>query len=123
MPRAWRAFWARSRASSNTDCSQSWRAWSYLQAGKEFALLSGGSAANPRRSGMKSVFKIVPAAALALGLALAIQPAAAQQQQAAPQALKPASATCAAAAKDILGMKNAAAMYAQAVPNIVQQTK
>ena len=70
---------------------------------------------------MKSVFGVLPAAGLALGLALAIQPAAAQQ--AAPQQLKPATPTCAAAAKEILTMKNASAMYAQAVPNIVQQTK
>jgi hypothetical protein len=72
---------------------------------------------------MKSVFGLLPAAGLALGLALVIQPAAAQQQQAAPQALKPATPACAAAAKEILTMKNASAMYAQAVPNLVQQTK
>jgi len=75
---------------------------------------------------MKSVFGIVSAAGLALGLALAGGPAAAQQpQSAAPPAptLKPATPACAAAAKEILTMKNAAAMYAQAVPNIVTQTK
>ena len=70
---------------------------------------------------MKSVFRILPAAGFALGLAVAGQPAAAQQ--AAPPALKPATPGCMQAARDILGMKNAAAMYANAVPNIVQQTK
>ena len=69
---------------------------------------------------MKSVFRILPAAGLALGLALAALPASAQQ--AAPP-LKPASPAAIAAAKEILAMKNASAMYANAVPNIVQQTK
>ena len=46
-------------------------------------------------------------------------PAGAQQ---AP-ALKPASPAALAAAKEILTMKNASAMYANAVPNLVQQTK
>jgi hypothetical protein len=60
-------------------------------------------------------------AGLVLGLALAGLPASAQQQAAPP--LKPASPAAIAAAKEILTLKNAAAMYAAAVPNIVQQTK
>jgi hypothetical protein len=70
---------------------------------------------------MKSVFRILAAAGLALGLVLAALPAAAQQQ-AAP-ALKPATPAAIAAAKEILAMKNVALMYGSAVPNIVQQTK
>ena len=69
---------------------------------------------------MKSVFRIMSAAGLVVGLALAGVPAAAQQ--AAPP-LKPASPAAVAAAKEILTLKNAAAMYANAVPNIVQQAK
>ena len=73
---------------------------------------------------MKSVFRMLPAASLALAMAMAGLPASAQQQQQAPPpALKPASPAAIAAAKEILSMKNAAAMYASAVPNIVQQTK
>jgi hypothetical protein len=76
---------------------------------------------------MKSVFRILPAAGLAvgvaLGLAFASQPAAAQQAAAPPATLKQGTPACMAAARDILTMKNAAAMYANAVPNIVQQTK
>jgi hypothetical protein len=72
---------------------------------------------------MKRFFGILPAAGFALGLALASTPAGAQQAPGAGPALKPATPACMAAARDILGMKNAAAMYAQAVPNIVQQTK
>jgi hypothetical protein len=53
-------------------------------------------------------------------LALAGVPAGAQQQ---PPPLKPASPAAIAAAKEILTMKNASAMYANAVPNIVHQTK
>jgi len=68
---------------------------------------------------MKSLSKILSAAGLALGLALSGAPAGAQQ----PPPLKPASAAAIAAAKEILAMKNASAMYASAVPNIVQQTK
>jgi hypothetical protein len=71
---------------------------------------------------MKSVFRILPAAGLLLGLALAGQSATAQQQQQAPT-LKQGTPACMAAAREVLQMKNAAAMYANAVPNIVQQTK
>jgi hypothetical protein len=70
---------------------------------------------------MKSLSKILSATGLALGLALASVPAGAQQQQ--PPPLKQASPAAIAAAKEILTMKNASAMYANAVPNIVQQTK
>jgi hypothetical protein len=68
---------------------------------------------------MKSFAGILSAAGLALGLALTGVPAGAQQ---APP-LKPASPAAIAAAKEILTMKNAGAMYASAVPNIVQKTK
>jgi hypothetical protein len=64
---------------------------------------------------MKSLSGILSAACLAL--ALTALPAAAQQQP------KPASPAAIAAAKEILAMKNAGAMYAQAVPNIVERTK
>ena len=70
---------------------------------------------------MKSVFRIMSVAGLVLGLALAGLPASAQQPAAPP--LKPASPAAIAAAKEILAAKNAAAMYAAAVPNIVHQTK
>ncbi|WP_291687144.1 DUF2059 domain-containing protein [Bradyrhizobium sp.] len=65
---------------------------------------------------MKSLSGIMSAACLALGLALTALPAAAQQP-------KPASPAAIAAAKEILAMKNVSAMYALAVPNIVEQTK
>jgi len=67
---------------------------------------------------MKSLSRILSAAGLILGLALAGTPAGAQTADS-----KPASAAALAAAKEILAMKNASAMYAAAVPNIVQQTK
>jgi hypothetical protein len=70
---------------------------------------------------MKSLSRILSAAGLALGLALAGAPAGAQQP--APPPLKQASPAAIAAAKEILTMKNASAMYANAVPNLVQQTK
>src|SRR6266850_7050479 len=70
---------------------------------------------------MNSVSKILSAASLVLGLAVAGLPAAAQQP--APRPLKQASPAAMAAAREILAMKNASAMYASAVPNIVEQTK
>ena len=76
---------------------------------------------------MKSLSRILSAAGLAVGLALTGAPAGAQQKNgpAAPAAvpLKPGSPAAIAAAKEILAMKNAAAMYANAVPNLVEQTK
>ena len=73
---------------------------------------------------MKSFSGILPAAGLALGLALIGVPAGAQSpapKQSAP--VKQASPAAIAAAKEILTMKHASAMYANAVPNVVQQTK
>jgi uncharacterized protein len=68
---------------------------------------------------MNTVSRILSAAGLVLGLALAGVPASAQTPSGAP----PASPAAIAAAKEILAMKNANAMYANAVPNIVQRTK
>jgi len=70
---------------------------------------------------MKSLARILSVASLALGLALTGAPAGAQQP--APAPLKDASPAAMAAAREILAMKNAKAMYTAAVPNIVQQTK
>ena len=65
---------------------------------------------------MKSALKIVPAACLAFVLALGAMPASAQQQAApTPGAI--------AAAKEILTLKNASAMYAGAVPGTVEKVK
>jgi uncharacterized protein len=73
---------------------------------------------------MKSLSRILSAAGLAVGLALAAVPAGAQQKNAPAAApLKPASPAAIAAAKEILTMKNVAAMYANAVPGLVEQTK
>ena len=67
---------------------------------------------------MKSLSRILSAAGLVLALAVA-GPAGAQQQPAA----KPASPAAIAAAKELLALKNANSIYANAVPNIVQRTK
>ena|SRR5205085_969025 len=79
---------------------------------------------------MKALSGILAAAGLAATLALVGVPAMAQQpKQVAPApppntpGLKPASPAALAAAREILSMKNAGAMYASAVPNIVEQTK
>jgi hypothetical protein len=75
---------------------------------------------------MKSVFKLLPAATLAAGLAVVAVPALAQQA-AQPKAAAPAqpkaSPAAIAAAKEILQIKNAGAMYAGAVPGLVEKTK
>jgi uncharacterized protein len=63
---------------------------------------------------MKSLSRVLSAAGLVLGLALAGAPAGAQTA---------ASPAAIASAKEILAMKNASAMYASAVPNLVEQTK
>ena len=68
---------------------------------------------------MKRLSRILSAAGLAFALALACGPAGAQQTP--PP--KPATPAAIAAAKEILAMKNANQMYANAVPNIVAQTK
>jgi uncharacterized protein len=70
---------------------------------------------------MKTVFRILPAAGVVLALAFA-GAATAQQPGQAP-ALKPGSAACMAGAREILAMKNVAAMYGNAVPGVVQQAK
>jgi len=69
---------------------------------------------------MKRLNRILSAAGLVMGLALGAVPAGAQQQ---PPPLKDASPAAIAAAKEILAMKHASAMYQAAVPNIVEQTK
>ncbi|WP_298244199.1 DUF2059 domain-containing protein [uncultured Bradyrhizobium sp.] len=74
---------------------------------------------------MKTVLKFLPAATLAVGLAISVLPAAAQQ--AAPKAAAPAqpkaTPAAVAAAKEILQIKNATAMYQGAVPGLVEKTK
>ena len=73
---------------------------------------------------MKSLSRILSAVSLVIGLALAGAPAHAQQKAPAPApSLKPGTPAAIAAAKEILVMKNASAMYQAAVPNLVEQTK
>jgi hypothetical protein len=71
---------------------------------------------------MKSFVKILSAAALTLGLALAAQAQQAQPAQPAPT-LKPASPAAIAAAKELLAMKGANGVYVSIVPNVEQRTK
>ena len=68
---------------------------------------------------MNRLAGFLTAAGLVLGLTLTGVPVGAQQP--APQ--HKASPAAIAAAKEILALKNASAMYANAVPNIVQKTK
>ncbi len=74
---------------------------------------------------MKSFSGILPAAglwaALALVLAFSAPPASAQQPAAPPA--KPIAPSALAAARDLLVVKNATAVYASAVPNIIQRVK
>lgn len=64
------------------------------------------------------------AVTLAAGLALSAAPAMAQQpSMPAMPKVKQSSPAAIAAAKEILGMKNVAAMYAGAVPGIIEKTK
>ena len=75
---------------------------------------------------MKSVLKFLPAVALAAGLALSAMPAMAQQPAAkagAAPAQPKSSPAAIAAAREILALKNASAMYANAVPGMVEKTK
>src|ERR1700693_4355011 len=72
---------------------------------------------------MNRLSRMLSAASLAFGLAVAGVPAVAQQAPASVPPLKQASPAAIAAAREILTMKNASAMYASAVPNIVQQTR
>ena len=76
---------------------------------------------------MTNFSRMLSAAGLALSLALGAAPVSAQQKAPAPATtappLKEATPAAIAAAKEILAMKNASAMYANAVPNIVVQTK
>jgi uncharacterized protein len=72
---------------------------------------------------MKSVLRMLAAAGLVLGLALISLPAIAQQAAPAAPPLKPGTPAAMAAAREILAMKNASAMFGNAVPGIVQQTK
>lgn len=67
---------------------------------------------------MKSLSNMLAMAGLVCGLALSSIAAQAQ-----PATLKPASPAAISAAKEILALKNASAMYASAIPNIVQRTK
>jgi len=70
---------------------------------------------------MKSFLRSLPAAGLAVALALMLAPAVAQTPPAAPG--KPGSPAALVAAKEILTLKNASAMYAGAVPGLVERTK
>jgi len=63
---------------------------------------------------MKYLSKALLAAALVFGVALAGQQAQAQTKQPSPAAI--------ASAKEILELKRAGGIYAQAVPNIIQRT-
>jgi hypothetical protein len=69
---------------------------------------------------MKSLIRILSAAGLVLGLALASAPTQAQTPANQPP---PPTAAAIAAAKELLTMKNVMAMYANAVPGVVERVK
>jgi hypothetical protein len=87
--------------------------------------LNGLDGRNRGESEMKSLVKILSAAALMLGLALTSAPAQAQQAQPAspPPTLKPASPAAIAAAKELLALKGANGVYANIIANVVQRSK
>lgn len=75
---------------------------------------------------MKTLSNMLLSAGLALGLAAVTLPASAQQvttPQGETRPIKPATPAAIGYAKEILAMKNASAMYASAVPNMVQRVK
>ena len=74
---------------------------------------------------MKTLSKLLLSASLVLGAAAATLPASAQQQAAPPaeRPIKPASPAAIGYSKEILQMKNASAMYTNAIPNMVQRVK
>lgn len=73
---------------------------------------------------MKTLSKLLLSASLALGAVAVTLPASAQQAAApAERPIKPASPAAIGYAKEILQLKNAQAMYANAIPNMVQRVK
>lgn len=66
---------------------------------------------------MKSLIRVLSAAGLVLGLALAAAPTQAQTNP------PPPSAAAIAAAKELLQMKHVESLYANAVPAVVEQSK
>jgi hypothetical protein len=74
---------------------------------------------------MKAVSSLLLSAGLVLGLAAAVVPASAQQPAPTGQSrpIKPSTPAAIGYAKEILAMKNATAMYSNAVPNMVQRVK
>ena len=73
---------------------------------------------------MKHRSSLLLAASLVISMAGSALPTHAQQPpQGQTRPIKPASPAAIAAAKEILALKNASAMYQGAVPNLVQRTK
>lgn len=72
---------------------------------------------------MKYVSRVFLAGGLAAGLALSSVAAHAQAQPQAQTQIKPSTPAAIAAAKELLTLKNAQGIYANAIPNIVQRTK